>query len=160
ERDGVVHAHADERTRHLAVERPVRIGRLVREPADELHRLELDAHDARWTGGGRPGQIRGGARDAHRGRQLYHGRLRAADVELALHAGLPVTGQRAEVCELTGRAGAEDRHAAGALSRNAVGARIEVRKDHVVLDAVVVHEPDLHDVADGDAQRRIDDAFD
>ena len=43
--------------------------------------------------------------------------------------------------------GPEDRDAAGAFAIHAIGPGVEVGEDEVVLDAVVVHQTDLDDVA-------------
>src|SRR5207245_9899475 len=55
---------------------------------------------------------------------------------------------------------AQQRHAPRALSIHAIGADIELGKDHVVLDAVVVDETDLDNVTVVHAQRRVDYALD
>ena len=158
--DRVADPHAEERSRHLAVERPVGVGRLVGQPADQLHGLELDLECARRAGGQRSRQVHGVAHDAHRRRQRDHRALAAADGELALHAGLPVAGQRAEVRELTALVHPEHGDAARALPRDLVGASVELGEHDVVLDAIVVDEGDLHDIPLRHSQRGIDDALD
>ena len=158
--DGVPHADAQERPRHLAVERPVMVGRLVGEPADQLHGFQLDLMGARRPGSQRPRQIGGVPRDAHRRRQRSHRPLPAPDGQLPLHPGLPVPRQRAEVGELAALVRAEHGDAARALPVDPVGAGVELGEDHVVLDPVVVDQGDLHDIALGHAERRIDDPLD
>src|SRR5262249_24368849 len=100
------------------------------------------------------------ANDAHRGRERRDRRLNAAHEDFSLHARLTVSGQRAEVSELTPLVGAKYGHAAGAFTVDPIGARLEFGEYHVVLDTVVVHEADLHDVTLVDPQRRIDDTLD
>ena len=56
--------------------------------------------------------------------------------------------------------GAEHRDAARALAVDAIGSRIEVRERDIVLDTVVIDETNLDHIADGDAERRVDYAFD
>src|SRR5262245_14287581 len=158
--DGVANADTQEGTRHLAVEGPIAKGRAFGETAFQFDRDQINAHGLR---------VALAERGRNVGRSLcdvgFNDRLRWRswrDQELSLHPGELMSWQAAKIEKVASLEGRKRKRGAGALAgdaRRPSGLAL-LRKDNVVLGAFAVQQRDLHNLAFGGRQHRIDLAVD
>jgi hypothetical protein len=159
EHHGVADADPQHRARHLAVEGPEIVGRVVGQLADPLDRFQVVADGDGTAFGDRRGHVGRIARYAGGG---VAGGLdfRGLHFQHALHARLTVAGDVADIDEAADVVGIQHQRAAGIGPSDMLRADPQVGHDEVVFGALAVDHGDLHDVALMHRQSRVDLAVD
>src|SRR5579871_1960332 len=152
--DRVADPHPEEGTGHLSVEGPVTERRSLGEPPLDFDAQKIDADRLRLAPHDGRRQVIRFARNV----RFHHGLRCGArgDDEFPLHAGLPVSGDAAEIDEIAGFRRAECDGSARSLAGDARRSGVLIWKDNVVLGALAVGERELYDLALDSRQDRID----